>query len=294
MGDGGTWRRRGEGRGGGGLPELREHLPSKAAEKRRSWVRADDEVEVKEPPEPAGNKTKLLAGRTGDHTGRVPRRARRPLQPWKLEAVSAPEAGALGTLTEGRLRPAAWGAVSRKWAHGGFVRPKCAGAHQARLVGAVCASMSGVWGPGWGRSGPWGSHGRWRGWWRRLRVSLHWSERHGALSGNGCALVSDDWRTGLTQKGPGAGSTAGSGCRGNWGGGWPTFPGPQEGTAQTQDPHSRTREGPSQAAEGFCLYSSMLQTRVGVSPTETGSTWLPKARRRRGSQEAVTDSRLCV
>lgn len=58
--------------------------------------------------------------------------------------------------------------------------------------------------------------------------------------------------------------------RRNRGGGWPAFPSPQEGTAQTQGPHSRPRERPSQAAEGFCLYSSALQTRVGVSLTETG------------------------
>lgn len=55
--------------GGRGLPELREHLPSKAAEKRRSWVHADDKAEVKEALESAGNKTKFPVGRTGDHTG---------------------------------------------------------------------------------------------------------------------------------------------------------------------------------------------------------------------------------
>lgn len=60
----------------------------------------------------------------------------------------------------------------------------------------------------------------------------------------------------------------------------------------TQGPHSRPREGPSQAAEGFCLVLNAPGLWRGVSLTETGREHM--VTKGGGGQEAVIDSHLCV
>ena len=99
-------------------------------------------------------------------------------------------------------------AVSCEWAHGGVRAPGTRGCSSGlpsrnclwEHVGGVGVGErkgqgpGGLTGVGWGQSYLW--------------VSLHWSERHGALSRDGRTLISGDWRTCLTQKGPGGGNLA--------------------------------------------------------------------------------------